>query len=560
MKKFAIILVLFALPMLSCGLSGVATEETAQTILETEPPVEAVSDETEPAEEAVPDLVITQEPVEPVTDPAFDDGAWMEIPESLAFFDNFQTGSADRWQAGPGWTVQQEGDLYFFETTQQGLSFVKGIGEYQNYLLRGQVFLESGTMAMSIYLSSTGRYLLAYNNEGLYILKEIFDTGEIVALASTAPPSLNQWHWMGIAVENGHLQAGVDSELLMDVIDPAPLTGGSVGMGAGEDSHVRVDNIAVTLLEGPLITPGELVQEEDVPVPEEIAAVAEAPEAPPLEVDAPPEEEAPPEEAVPPEEEVEEPEAEDEAPDPEAEETEEPEADPEGPEIPAVCTDVYVKGVSIPKPWLAGEPLTITVKVSNKGPDAAGAFTVAWYPFADEVVGGSADVPGLAVEEVVTLTFEYPGYPESGAVTWVAVADAERELSDPMLGNNTLTGSMVIESPVALLPAADLVFIYQGGNDPDAGEIYDAHFVVSNWGPETSPAFNVEWYPFSTNIVGGSWEVPPLAVGEEADLEMRFDGYVDVGEYTWTLKIDPAGEVNDPDRTNNVFSNGVTVE
>jgi subtilase family serine protease len=129
-----------------------------------------------------------------------------------------------------------------------------------------------------------------------------------------------------------------------------------------------------------------------------------------------------------------------------------------------------------------------------------------------------------------------------------------------MLGNNTLFGSMVIESPVALLPAADLVFILQGGNDPDVGEIYDAHFIVSNWGPDTSPAFNVEWYPFSTNIVGGSWEVPPLAEGEQADLELRFDGYVDVGEFTWTLKIDPAGEVNDPDRSNNVFSNSVTVE
>lgn len=538
MKKLLIILVIFALPLLSCGLFGAAAEQTTEPNPETQPPAEEASGEMESVEEAAPPVVITQAPETPVTDPGSDEGAWMDVPESLAFFDNFQSGTADRWQAGPGWVVQQDGGLYFFETFQQGLSYVKGIGQYQNYLLRGQVFLESGTMAMSIYLSSTGRYLLAYNADGLYILKEIFDTGEIVALASTAPPSLGEWHWMGIAVQDGHIQAGVDSVLLMDVIDPAPLTGGTVGVGAGDDAHVRVDNIAVTLLEAPLITPGELVQEEDVPVPEEIAGAAEAP---PLEIEAPPEEEG-------------------EVPDPEAEETEEPEADPEGLEIPAVCTDVYVKGVSIPKPWLAGEPLTITVKVSNKGPDAAGAFTVAWYPFADEVVGGSSDVPGLAVDEVVSLTFEYPGYPESGDFTWVAVADTERELSDGMGGNNVLIGSMVIEPPVALLPSADLVFILQGSNEPNAGEIFDAHFVVSNWGPDTSPSFNVEWYPFSTNIVGGSWEVPPLAVGEQADLTLRFDGYVDPGEFTWILKIDPAGEVNDPDRGNNTYSKSVNIE
>lgn len=563
MKKISIILVIFALPMLSCGLSGAATstpEEAASQ--ETQPQTEAISEEdVATEEETVPEIVITQEPVTPVDQPNPEDGAWMEVPDTLAFFENFQTGTADRWQVGPGWVVQQDGELYFFESFQQGLSFAKGIGQYQNYLLRGQVFLEAGTMAMSLYLSSAGRYMLAYNAEGLHILKENFETGEVVSLASTAPPALGEWHWMGIAVQDGHLQAGVDSTLLMDVYDPDPLTGGTVGVGAVDGSHVRVDNIVISLLEAPLVTPGELVQEEDAPVPEEIAAVAEAP-LPEGEQPAapPPEEEAPVEEEAPPE-------AEGEAPDPEAEETEEPEpeveeteeADP-GPEVPDVSADVYIKGVSIPQPWLVGEPLTITMKVSNKGPDAAGPFTVAWYPFADEVVGGSTDVAGLAPEEVVSLSFEYPGYPESGAVTWVAVADTERELHDPRTGNNVVTGSMTIELPIVLLPSADLVFILQGSNEPDAGEVFDAHFIVSNWGPDTSPAFNVEWYPFSTAIVGGSWEVPPLAPDEQADLPLLFDGYVDPGEFTWTLNIDPAGEVNDPDRTNNTYSKTLIIE
>jgi hypothetical protein len=528
MKKWLIPLLMLCLLLTSCSLprrripttipEGEAETEAPEETVEETTPVE--SDETQEA---------SAETIQQVANPEIQAGAWMELPEEVLFFDNFQSGNTDRWQVGFGWVVQQDGNVYTFDTVQPGLSYVMGGGGWQNYILRGQVFLEEGTMAMSLYLSPEGRYLLAYNTDGLYILKEVFDTGEITALARADAPALGEWHWMGIAVMDGQIQAGTDSILLMEVTDPNPLTGGTVAVGAGEGCAVRVDNIVVTQLDEPLVTASEQTLTEEIEVPQEISLAIEeplpdlpAPEAEPVE---------------------------------ETQETEEAEEaqEPSG-------ADLYVNGVSIPKPWVMGEPLNVTINITNNGPSDAGAFTVVWFPASDGVVGGSWDVDGLAAGEGTSLSFEYPGYAQAGSVTWQVVADTENEVNDLKPQNNTRSGSMTIEQPEDQRPSADLAAYWGEDSPPITGEIYNIHFVVENYGPDTSEAFNVEWYPFDNGIVGGSWEVMPLAAGANVILTLAFDGYVDPGEVTWSLSIDPIHESNDPNWDNNTFSNTLIIQ
>ena len=538
MKRLLMILLAISLLLSGCSLPRQNQDTPVETDEEAETPTEEAAAEESIVEEqtAEPDIVITEEPEGPVAEPDPQDGAWMEIPESLLFFDNFQTGTAERWQVGNGWVVQQNGEIYTFDTVQHGLSYVKGGVEWQNYILRGQVFLTEGTFALSIYLSSEGRYMLAYNVDGLYIIKENFATGELTALARTDAPALGEWHWMGITVQDGQIQAGADSELLIDITDPSPLTNGTVAVGAGEGANVRVDNIAVTQLENALLTSGELTQAEEFEIPEEIITEPDQPLPDILETEAPPAEE--------------ESEAEEESQEPEEESAEE-----------AGGADIYVKSVSIPKPWEVGSPLSVKITILNQGPEAAGAFTVVWFPLSDGVVGGSWDVSGLAPDEATTLTLEFPGYTQAGSVTWLVLADTENEVNDPHRSNNSRSGSMAIEQPAAQQPSADLYFSLFGGNlTHPAGEVYQADITVGNFGPDTSEAFNVEWYPFSDGVVGGSWEILPLAPGTTVKLALEYDGYVNPGNYTFSLAVDPIHETNDPDWSNNTFSYNITIE
>ncbi len=490
-------------------------------------PKEGLDTEGESQTESLP----TVEPeVELAAEPPSQAGSWMEIPDQFIFFDNFQTGSSDRWVVGNGWTVQQYGQYYTFDSRQKGLSLIKGGGLWENYLLRGQVLLHEGTMAFNIAVSQSGRYLMLYNADGLFVIKEDFITGDLTPLARTDPPELGRWHWLGIAVQNGQIQVGADSILLIDITDPTPLIQGTAGVSSGEDSHVRVDNIVITQLEAPLLTPGELDQTEVFELPEEVAQMSDVPVADFVE----PETDDNPEENVEEEEE---------------EEVTQEEA------APASGADLLMKSVSIPKPWIAGEPLNVTMNIQNLGPEPAGPFTLVWFPLADGVVGKSWDIDGLGAGELLTLEYTFEGYQNAGTVTWEVLVDSESEINDPRPLNNTRSGTMTITDSSNANPSANMYIDYWGApKTSQVGEIYEAYVVVGNLGPDTSETMIAVWYPFGDDTIGASWEVAPLEPGETTVLEFSFDGYTESGEVTWTFVMDPDQVTNDPDVMNNACS------
>jgi len=381
--------------------------------------------------------------------------------EGLIFFDHFEAGT-ERWELMDGWATTQVEEHTFLVGSANGIAFVKGGGDWVNYLLRGRLRVESGVAALSAYLSSEGRYLLVSSADGLYLARESFSDGSLTPLAMTDAPAMNTWHWFGLGIDNGHLQVGVDGELVLDVTDPDPLPAGTVGVGVGVDSQVEVNYIIVSDIAGMMRTDVDVAQVTDFTLPEDVTiealdeGFAQAVEDN-ADVDVDGQVALPSEEELAEIMQAQEPIVAVEAPEMVFATAEPPPEAVEAPEVvfataempeeePQLLCDLSVQSVSIPKPWKVNQPLNVTVTVTNKGDNISPLFNVEWYPASDGVVGGSWEVLPLAPGGSVPLQVTYPGYPQAGEVTWLAQIDREGEVAESNRGNNTRSGTMTIEA------------------------------------------------------------------------------------------------------------------
>ena len=381
--------------------------------------------------------------------------------EGLIFFDHFETGT-ERWELMEGWGTAQVEEHTYLVGSANGIAFVKGGGNWADYLLRSRMRVESGVAALSAYLSPAGRYLLMSSANGLYLARESFSDGSVIPLAMTDAPALNTWHWFGLAIDNGRIQAGVDGELVLDVIDPDPLPIGTVGVGVGADSQVEVNYMIVSDIKGMMRTGADVEQVTDFTLPEDVTLDALGADFAQVveenaDVDVPELVALPAEEELAQIMEVQEPLVAVEAPEMVFATAEAPLEAVEAPEMvfataevseeePQLLCDLSVQSVSIPKPWKAGQPLNVTVTVANKGEAISPLFNVEWYPASDGVVGGSWEVLPLAPGASVPLQVTYAGYPQAGEVTWTAQIDRDGEVAESNRDNNTRSGTMTIEA------------------------------------------------------------------------------------------------------------------
>ena len=398
--------------------------------------------------------------VQPEAEMAAEDSMALSA-EGLIFFDHFEEGTA-RWALMEGWGTAQVAEHTYLVGSANGIAFVKGGGDWTGYLLRGRMRVESGVAALSAYLSPTGRYLLMSSADGLYLAREMFSDGSVTPLAMADAPAMNSWHWFGLGIDNGHIQVGVDGELVLDVIDPDPLPAGTVGVGVGADSQVEVNYVIVSDIAGLMRSDTAVEQVTDFTLPADMTLGSlEADFAQVVEenadVDVPALVALPAEEELAMIMEVQEPLVAVEAPDLVFATAEAPPEAVEAPEMvfataevpeeePQLLCDLSVQAVSIPKPWKAGQPLNVTVTVTNKGEAISPLFNVEWYPASDGVVGGSWEVLPLAPGASVPLQVTYAGYPQAGEVTWLAQIDRDGEVSESNRGNNTRSGTMMIEA------------------------------------------------------------------------------------------------------------------
>jgi hypothetical protein len=165
--------------------------------------------------------------------------------ENILFRDDFQDGDAEGWQVGPSWVVQQDGDLYTFDTTGEGYAFVpKGVAWKGDYAFKASYLLQAGTMAFSFDATQDGRYYVPIDADVISLVKEDA-AGEKTVLTQAQAPEIGVQHYITMAKQNGTIQVYVDRTLWLSCQDPAPLSEGTIIVGSVEGTTAWVDDVLV---------------------------------------------------------------------------------------------------------------------------------------------------------------------------------------------------------------------------------------------------------------------------------------------------------------------------
>ena len=194
------------------------------------------------------------EPEVQVQEPATTSATTTELTEAekqrdyllslILFWDNFQDGNTNGWIVNSGWEVQQDGDIYNFQSAMDGAAYLPFGVDWTDYVYRAVVKVDEGGVSLNYLLSSEGRYAIFYHESGLYLVKDA-PLGEVTVLAQTTQPALGEWHWFTIAMQGAHIQVYVDKVLALDYTDPDPLTAGTAGLGAVDGPAVSVDDVLI---------------------------------------------------------------------------------------------------------------------------------------------------------------------------------------------------------------------------------------------------------------------------------------------------------------------------
>ena len=165
--------------------------------------------------------------------------------ENILFRDDFQDGNSEGWQVESSWVVQQDGDIYTFDTTGDGFAYVPaGLGWEGDYAYRLTYLLRTGTVAFSFDATRDGRYYVAIG-DGLISLVKQDANGDKTMLAQAEAPEIEVQHYLVIAKQEGKIQVYVDRTLWLAAEDRSPLTQGTIIVGSVEGTDAWVDNVMV---------------------------------------------------------------------------------------------------------------------------------------------------------------------------------------------------------------------------------------------------------------------------------------------------------------------------
>jgi hypothetical protein len=184
--------------------------------------------------------------------------------------EDFQDGDTAGWQVDAGWFILENGDRRMAGAGGEAWAWYEGGLEWSRYATRLAVLRNGGSFGLSAAVGPDGRYLVHLAPDGVYLLKDA-PYGTFATLGSAQPVPLGEAHVLAVGVDGGHLQVYVDGVLRIDATDPAPLAGGSVGLGAEEGSSVVVDNIVVASLGGPLPQAQAVGEAAGEPLPDDLS-------------------------------------------------------------------------------------------------------------------------------------------------------------------------------------------------------------------------------------------------------------------------------------------------
>ncbi|MFQ5652028.1 MAG: S8 family serine peptidase [bacterium] len=158
--------------------------------------------------------------------------------------DDFEHGVSDRWELEPGWSVHREED---------GTTCLRGEGHrwarlqageaWSNYAVRLRLKLRQGGIHLNTLMSDAGRYFVGLREDGLYLSKEAPWENFTTLAESDARIEPGVWHEVELTASAGRLGVYLDGAKVMDYLDDAPLTHGSIAFETLEQSEAFVDDV-----------------------------------------------------------------------------------------------------------------------------------------------------------------------------------------------------------------------------------------------------------------------------------------------------------------------------
>jgi hypothetical protein len=149
-------------------------------------------------------------------------------------------------------------------------------------------------------------------------------------------------------------------------------------------------------------------------------------------------------------------------------------------------------------------------------------------------------------------------------VPWTASAQKKDSIQNPE------SGPSVIRTPVPVskvlqkkepLPDLYVTEFSLSPSPPSKEAVVDVHIGVFNQGSEDAGAFTVEWWPGENyQTPGCTWRIESLK--RRGGRILKCSGYVFPSKYakiTTVVKIDPASEINESDKNNNLLKQEIQV-
>ena len=411
---------------------------------------------------------------------------------NLLFQDDFQDGTNAPWTITTSWNVQQDGDVYTFNSSAYGAAWIPYGQSWRTYVYQLNTQLEDGSLVLSIAMTQQGRYALHMRQDGLYLMKES-PPGNISVLTQTGPISMPGWHQVELSIFEGHLQVHIDSALWIDYVDSEPLSNGTIAVSSLEGSSVAVDDVLVTRLIEPLVS-GEVV----APAPEE-----SAPDMPPADLSL---------DNVQPSE-------------PSDDEQDEQEQDDSGsavfPQVEFLIEGGQSATIDV------GQCLTTEWRVQN-------ASEVYYQGLEVEHEGYIDECPTQSTTYVL-LVVAQDGQTREFTVT----ATVNQPQGDNGGGQQDGQADLVVQG-VGIQPA-----------NPVQGQPIAVRVTIANHGDAEASGFNVYWKPEGATFIGCSWDVQSIAPGAEQTLTCDYQGYPQAGSYNWGARVDTDNEVAESNEGNN---------
>jgi hypothetical protein len=174
---------------------------------------------------------------------------------NILFRDDFQDGDTAGWTVDGAWVVQQDGDVYTFDTTATGYAYVpKGVSWPGDYAFKASYLIQAGTLAFSFDATKDGRYYVSVATDLISLVKE--DAADVkTVLTQAQAPVVGQLHFITMAKKSGTIQVYVDKTLWLAATDAAPLTAGTIAVGSTDGTDAWVDDVLVNTI-GKALPPG----------------------------------------------------------------------------------------------------------------------------------------------------------------------------------------------------------------------------------------------------------------------------------------------------------------